>query len=225
MKTTIVLPETFRNLNVFDKESDCDPMRARTDAYSFRARFCQTTPPSSARGFTILEMLIAVAIAVLLLQLGAPSFTTFIRNSEVRSTAESISNGLRVARAEATRLNRTISFTIAGGGDPSWTINELDPTTGTLVQPPLQSFNRAEAGSNVRAVATPATAVAVTFNGLGRVISSPISTPNLQQINVSAAVAREARTLRIYADDARGVRICDPDPAIAALVPADPRAC
>ena len=75
-------------------------------------------------------------------------------------------------------------------------------------------------------MATPANAVAITFNGLGRIISpSPIATPNLQQINVSSAVAGEARTLRIYVDDARGIRICDPDPAIAALVPADPRAC
>ena len=75
-------------------------------------------------------------------------------------------------------------------------------------------------------VTTPANAVAVTFNGLGRVISpSPIATPNLQQIDVSSIVAGEARTLRIYVDDLRGIRMCDPDPALAALVPPDPRAC
>ena len=182
--------------------------------------------PTSVRGFTLLELMVAMVIAALLLTLGLPSFTTFLRNSEVRSTAESISNGLRAARTEATRLNKTISFTIAGGGDPGWTVNEFNPATATLVTPPLQKYSKLEAGKSAQAVATPANAVAITFNGLGRVISpSPIATPNLQQINVSSAVAGEARTLRIYVDDARGIRLCDPDPAIAALVPPDPRAC
>ena len=182
--------------------------------------------PTLTRGFTLLELMVAMVIAVLLLSVGMPYFTTFVRNSEIRSTAESISNGLRAARTEATRLNKPVSFTLAGSGDASWAINEFNPTTATLIQPPLQKYAKLEAGNNSRAVTTPANGVAVTFNGLGRVISpSLIATPNIQQINVSSAVSGEARTLRIYVDDARGIRICDPDPAIAALVPADARAC
>jgi len=182
--------------------------------------------PSPVRGFTILELMVALSIAALLLTVGLPSFTTFVRNSEIRSTAESISNGLRVARTEATRLNKPISFTLAGGGNAGWAINEFDPVALTLVQPPIQQYTSVEAGRNSKTVNTPANAVAVTFNGLGRVISpSPIGTPNLQQIDVASIVAGEARTLRILVDDARGIRMCDPDPAIAALVPPDPRAC
>jgi len=182
--------------------------------------------PSSARGFTILELMVSLAIAALLLTVGLPSFTTFLRNSEIRSTAESISNGLRVARTEATRLNKPVSFTLAGGGDTGWAINEFNPVTATLILPPIQQYAKLEAGKNSKAVTTPANAVAVTFNGLGRAISpSPIATPNLQQIDVGSLVAGEARTLRIYVDDARGIRMCDPDPAVKALVPADARAC
>jgi type IV fimbrial biogenesis protein FimT len=182
--------------------------------------------PSSPRGFTMLELLVALAIAALLLTIGMPSFTTFVRNSEIRSAAESISNGLRMARTEATRLNAPVSFSLVGGGDPSWAINAFDSATATLIQPPIQQFSKLETGKNSKVVTTPANAVAVTFNGMGRVISpSPIATPNLQQIDVSSIVAGEARTLRIYVDDARSIRICDPDPALKLLVPADPRAC
>jgi type IV fimbrial biogenesis protein FimT len=181
---------------------------------------------SHVRGFTFLELLASLAIAALLLTLGMPSFTTFIRNSEIRSTAESISNGLRLARSEATRLNTPVSFTLVGGGDPGWAINSFEATTATLIQPPIQTYAKLEAGKSAKAVATPPNAVAVTFNALGRVISpSPIATPNLQQIDISSIVASEARTLRIYVDDARSIRICDPDPAIKLLVPPDPRAC
>jgi type IV fimbrial biogenesis protein FimT len=181
---------------------------------------------SIARGFTMLELMVAVTLAGMLLLAGLPSFTTFLRNAEVRSTAESITNGLRQARSEATHLNRPVSFTLAGGGNTSWTINIYNPVTGVLLQPPLDQYSRFEVGRSTTAATTPANAVAVTFNGLGRIVSpSPIATPNLQQIEVRSIVSGEARTLRIYADDLHGVRMCDPDPAIKALLPPDARAC
>ena len=190
------------------------------------ARRADSAPTSPPRGFTLLELMVALAIAALLMMMGVPSFTTFLRNSEIRSTAESISNGLRLARTEATRLNAPVSFTLVGGTDASWAINRFDATTLTLIQPPLRTYSRLEAGKSSKTVIVPAAAVAVTFNGLGRVISpSPTPKPNLQQIDVSSIVASEARTLRIYVDDVHEVRMCDPDPAIKLLVPPDPRAC
>ena len=61
------------------------------------------------RGFTLIELMVALAIAALLLLLGMPSFTTFLRNSEIRSTAESLVNGLRAASAEAARQNKRVA--------------------------------------------------------------------------------------------------------------------
>jgi type IV fimbrial biogenesis protein FimT len=184
------------------------------------------TTNSLARGFTLLELIVALTITGMLLTLGMPSFTTFLRNSEVRSTAESISNGLRLARSEATRLNQPVSFTLAGGTDPSWSINVFNPVSGTLTQPPIQQYSRFEVGHSSQVVNTPGNAVAVTFNGLGRIISpSPIATPNLQQIDVSSLVNGEAKSLRVYADDVHGIRLCDPDPALKLLIPPDARAC
>jgi type IV fimbrial biogenesis protein FimT len=181
---------------------------------------------AASRGFTLIELMVAIMIAALLLLIGMPSVTTFLRNSEIRSTTEAISNGLRAARSEATRLNLPVSFTLAGSGDASWSINVFDPVAGKLMQPPIQQYSRFEVGRSSRVANTPANAVAVTFNGLGRIISpSPIATPNLQQIDVSSIVAGEARTLRIYADDIHGIRTCDPDPAIKIMVPPDARAC
>jgi type IV fimbrial biogenesis protein FimT len=185
-----------------------------------------TPLPSRLRGFTLLELVVALTITGMLLMLGMPSFTTFLRNSEVRSTAESISNGLRAARSEATRLNRPVSFTLAAGTDASWAINIFNPVTGALIQPPIQQYSRFEVGKSAQVARLPGNAVAITFNGLGRIISpSPIATPNLQRVDVNSVTSGEARTLRIYADDIHGVRMCDPDPALKALTPPDARAC
>ena len=184
-----------------------------------------TTPPR-VRGFTLLEMMVSLTLAGMLLLAGLPSFTTFLRNAEVRSTSEAISNGLRTARTEASRLNRPVSFTFAGGGDPSWSINIFNPVTGVLLLPPIQQYSKFELGRSATVTTVPGNAVAVTFNGLGRVVSpSPIATPNLQQIDVASIVSGEARTLRVLVDDLRGIRLCDPDPALLLLVPPDARAC
>jgi type IV fimbrial biogenesis protein FimT len=183
-------------------------------------------PRSLAGGWTLLELFVGLLITLILLSLGMPSFTSFLRNAEIRSTSESISNGLRTARTEATRLNRQVSFTLGTAGDASWTINIFDPATGTLLQPPIQQYSRLEVGLNSLVVTTPANARAVTFNGLGHIVSpSPIATPNLQQIDVRSFVAGEGRNLRIYADDLHGIRLCDPDPALKAFVNPDARAC
>lgn len=128
-------------------------------------------PQSHTRGFTLLELMVGLTLAGMLLLAGLPSFTTFLRNTEVRSTSEAISNGLRVARSEATRLNRPVSFTLAGGDDPSWSINILNPITGVVLQPPIQQYSKFEVGRSARVDKVPANAVAVTFNGLGRIVS------------------------------------------------------
>ena len=178
------------------------------------------------RGFTLLELMVALTLAGMLLLAGLPSFTTFLRNTEVRSTSEAISNGLRIARSEASRLNRPVSFTLAGGGDPSWSINIFNPVTNALLLPPIQQYSKFELGRSTSVAIAPANAVAVTFNGLGRIMSpSPIPTPNLQQIDVRSIIDGEARTLRIYVDDVHGIRQCDPDPALRLLLPPDARAC
>ena len=94
------------------------------------------------------------------------------------------------------------------------------------MSPPLQSYSRFEVGRSAQVVTAPDNALAVTFNGLGRIISpSPIVTPNLQQIDVTSVIDGEARTLRVFVDDLHGVRMCDPDPALRALSPPDARAC
>jgi type IV fimbrial biogenesis protein FimT len=187
------------------------------------------------RGFTLIELLVGLTIFALLLLIGLPSFKTYLRNSEVRSTAESIINGLRAASAEAANRNTRVAFTLAGGGDPSWAINVVkDPDTKELEQPPIQAYTGKEAGRSTTVTVTPADRLQVTFTGLGRVDIDPADPDNhIRQIDIDSIVSGEARPLRIIVDDPnpvdpskpRGLRMCDPDPALAKLDPPDPRAC
>src|SRR4030095_4193090 len=122
-------------------------------------------------GFTLIELMAALAILALLFLLGMPSFITFLRNSEIRSTSESIINGLRTASAEATRLNSRVAFTLGPGA--SWKINAInDPQTDTdctgLAPAVIQQFAAAEAGKNTKGTVTPAEQSGVCFRRLRR---------------------------------------------------------
>lgn len=170
-----------------------------------------------ANGFTLIELMIALGLSALLLTLAVPSISTFLRNTEVRSTSESIVNGLRTARSEAVRRNADVSFTFTSAGSPSWTVKE-----GATQ---IQAFLYQEGGTNTKVASLPDGATSVTFNGLGRVLPAAAGASNLRQIDISSLLDTQARALRIYVDEARGIRMCDPSPALVGLDPPDPRAC
>ncbi|EWS54273.1 MULTISPECIES: prepilin-type N-terminal cleavage/methylation domain-containing protein, partial [unclassified Methylibium] len=61
-------------------------------------------------GFTLVELMVTITLLAILLALAVPSFTLWINNTRVRSTAQVLQDGLRQAQAEAVRRNRTVSF-------------------------------------------------------------------------------------------------------------------
>jgi len=176
-------------------------------------------PRQTPLGFTLIELLIAVTIGTLLVMLAMPSFTTFLRNSEIRSTSESIVNGLRAARSEAVRRGTSVSFALGGAGSPSWTARQISDNSV------IQSYSAQEGGVYVQVSAQPVAAVSVAFNRLGRIVPVALGTPTIQRLVISSVASTDARTLQIYVDGIHGIRVCDPSPLLASLVPPDPRAC
>ena len=64
------------------------------------------------RGFSLVELMVTVAVLSLLMTLAVPSFNEWIQNGRIRTAAESIQNGLQVARAEAVRRNARVEFAL-----------------------------------------------------------------------------------------------------------------
>ncbi len=65
---------------------------------------------TSQRGFTIIEVMITLAVIGVLLGLGAPGFIEWLQNQQIRAAAEATLNGLQVARGEAVRRNTPVRF-------------------------------------------------------------------------------------------------------------------
>lgn len=61
---------------------------------------------SYGRGFTLIELLVTIALAAILMAVAAPSFTSFQRNAELTSFANSMVAGINAARGEAMKRGR-----------------------------------------------------------------------------------------------------------------------
>jgi len=60
-------------------------------------------------GFTLIELLVAMAVAGILLGIGVPSFSGAIKNSQVSSDYNEITQALYLARSEAVKSNRRVT--------------------------------------------------------------------------------------------------------------------
>ena len=69
------------------------------------------------RGYTLLELLVTVAIVAIVASLAVPSFQNMIATQRVRSAANDLVASLNFARSEAVKRNTTVLVTPAGA---SW---------------------------------------------------------------------------------------------------------
>ena len=162
---------------------------------------------STHRGFTLTELMIGIVVFGILISMALPSFTAWIQKSQIRTAAETIQNGLVLARGEALRRNTQVSFTLAGP-DSSWAIAVVNPVEA------IQSRSAAEGTQNalVSVTAPAALPVSVIFDGLGRAnlaadlmieVTNPVG-------GACGANLTDMRCLNVAVSVGGTVRMCDP---------------
>jgi type IV fimbrial biogenesis protein FimT len=173
--------------------------------------------PPGQRGFTLVEIMISIAVLALLIMVGIPSFTIFIQNSRTRAAADATLNGLQTARNEAIRRNQCMQLKVVD--QTGWEV----ATCGDA-ETAIMTRSAAEGTQKVVSTITPAGSDTVSFNGLGRVVnpnpsdnSAPFSQVVLDNSTLSAT---DNRQLVIVVPPGGGVRMCDPK-----VSSGDPRAC
>jgi type IV fimbrial biogenesis protein FimT len=177
--------------------------------------------PSSHRqhGFTLIELMITIAILGIVIALGVPSYSTWIQNTQIRSSAESIQNGLQLARAEAVRRNVQVQFvltddppTVANVGSVTlstsgrnWLVRVYQSGGAYSASDFIQGRARSEGSTNATVTAGQSN---ITFTSLGR-LPPPVPTSDiLIDITTSAA---GVRNLRIVIRPGGLIRMCDPN--------------
>ncbi len=93
--------------------------------------------PGSA-GFTLVELLVTMAIAAILLAIGVPSLMGFLADQAAAASADELAEGIRLARTEATKRGMPVTIcasqnisdaspTCSGAADDGW-------LTGWIIQ-------------------------------------------------------------------------------------------
>ena len=156
--------------------------------------------PKKVSGFTLIELMLAIAVLVILLTLAMPSFRTWMQNIQIRNATEAILTGIQRARAEAVGRNTSVSFVMAA--DSSWTVNVVTPASV------IETRSGGEGSQNVTRTVQPAGATAITFNSLGIVVPNSDASATLTQLDFSAIGGD--RNLRITLGVGGNTKMCDP---------------
>ena len=176
-------------------------------------------------GFTLIELMVTISILAIVLSAAFPSYRTFVANAQIRSTAESIRNGLQLARAEAIKRNAKVKFTIASAiNDSSWSVGcvtvvaDLDGDGVADCPAVIQSKTASEGSANtIRIIKTGSNTL--NFTNLGTTDSTAGQLSRFDIDNTSIPVAISA-DLSVSIQTGGNARVCDPNVATT-----DPKYC
>ena len=187
----------------------------------------------------MIEMVVTMTIFAILVALGVPAMTTWIRNNKVRTVTDSLQTGLRLAQAESLRRSRQVVFSLTNSTTPNfiplpavvngtswaiWTLPSIAGETPTFIQSGLLSNASANVAVNSNGVST------VCFNSMGRLVNNASANviaitggdacvqptagaPPVLTFNI--ALAGADRPLQVNLGLGGQVHMCDPNVAIS----------
>ena len=175
-------------------------------------------------GFTLIELMVTLAIASILLLVAAPSLTAFKRNSELTSLSNTLLSAMNAARGEAMKRNMAAYVTPTDGGaswDNGWIVfvdknnNQVfdDENTDLLVMTQSAPAGYFSITGNKSAGENPAY---IRFDGSGYPKEKDGSSGNLTFIikrNDLTAAALYENNRHLMIDTVGRVRICKPKSA------------
>ena len=180
--------------------------------------------PPAVRGFTLIEMMVTLVLLGALMALALPAMSEWLRNSRIRTVADALQNGLRLAQTEALRRSRQTVFSLTADTNPAdgltaaangsnWSVNFVPLLTGESTDPTfIEGGGLTGLAPDVR-VTGPAT---LCFNSLGRVVDNPAPGTGVAcsaaaaAYNITIPDVDSVRAMRVLVALGGQVRLCDP---------------
>lgn len=178
-------------------------------------------------GFSLIELMIGIALLALLLMLGLPGFSSYLQNAKLRSAAESFYTGVQMARAEAVRRNAQVEIVLTdddasvinrntavlSATGKNWIIRALDPTTGLYDYIEGKSMLEGSGQASTPSVQIDGSGISlVAFRGLGATTLAGAATFAFTNPagGDCAALGGPMRCLNVVVSVGGQARMCDP---------------
>lgn len=195
-------------------------------------------------GYSLVELIVGLAVLALLISLGIPEYSKFIANARIRATTEGVSTGLNLARAEAVKRNNRVELVLTDDlpveslvnvitpsvSGANWVVREWVPLTNsfTFIEGKVGAEGSGREEASVTLTSSSADASydgRVIFTGFGSMaIGQPVSFQFTYPAAGLCATAGPMRCLNINVTPGGQIRVCDP--AVNPVTnPGDTRAC
>lgn len=184
---------------------------------------------TNVRGLSLIELMVVLTVIGVMLMLALPGFGNWTQNARIRTVAEEVQNGLRLAQSEAVNRNRRVAFVrtnaaptrnaAPAANGTNWYVQVL-PLPSEVGDATFDATSYVQGGAfSAQAGATVGGQAAFCFNSVGRVINdtstglgadcvAPTDAANPEDITI--ALGTNDRSMRVELFLGGRVRMCDP---------------
>jgi type IV fimbrial biogenesis protein FimT len=192
----------------------------------------QFRPLRRIAGFSMIELLITVAIAIILAVVAVPQYSSFIQTSKAVNEITNLYNDMQFARSEALKEGQTVSLCISSNGtgcttttpnwDQGWIIYSNPTSAAAFVSGTSILLKAQPAFSTTDTITTtPAATTAVNFNRDGFAVgvssttgllfdlhTSPVNEPSTRCLWIGSIGNQFIQTKQSVAVTGQGTNIC-----------------
>lgn len=176
-----------------------------------------------ARGFTLIELMVTVALVAILMAVAVPSMTTFQRNAQLTSFSNTLLSAVNAARGEAMKRGQSAMVVPTDGNNWSsgWVVFVDLDRSQTYAEASDFTVLKREAPPSYLAITVTGTAAAsppyIMFDASGYAKTKAGGFPGNQSFNIKRNDATGsdefAQTRRIKIASTGRVRVCTPKSA------------
>jgi len=93
------------------------------------------------RGFSLVEVMIAIMVLALIINFGVPAMNSFLERNRLKSAAEEIYSQLQYARSESIKQNRALYMKFSADGTTGWSLGISAASGCTITETDANNAN------------------------------------------------------------------------------------